>query len=147
MASISCRMRCSVVSGYFFDARLEKENDVYYVSYAGTRIDLPEDKQQHLKSCGAAAREVTLGVRPEHITLGGGQPGAITGKVSFSEMMGSSIHLHIITPDGQEVVAIKPIVDMGEAEASRYAVNSELSFVVSGSVVHLFDKETELNLL
>ncbi len=129
-----------------FDARLEKEGDTFYVMAADAKIDLPEEKQQALKASGAVAQDIILGVRPEHVSLGSGQTGSVSGKVSFSEMMGSSIHLHI-TANGQDVVVIKPIVDLSEAEASRFAVNSDISFVLSGSVVHLFNKETELNLL
>lgn len=130
----------------FFDGRLEKDSGGYFATVSGTRIGLPEDKQSVLAASGVPAQDIVVGIRPEHIVTGTADSGTFVGKVSFSEMMGSSIHLHIAI-DGKDVVVIKPLADLAEAQSSLYPGNSEISFVIGGGVCHLFAKSTEKNLL
>ena len=84
-----------------FDAELVKENDQYAVRLANLTVTLSEDKQAALKANNVEPQPIRLGVRPEHITLGQG----IDGRVDVSEMMGSSVHLHV-TSMGRDVVMV-----------------------------------------
>ena len=53
-----------------FGGELIKENGKYYVDVMGTaKIELSEDKQKRLAEKGIESRPVTVGARPEHITL------------------------------------------------------------------------------
>ena len=83
-------------------------------------------------------QEVTLGVRPEHTTLGNT---GIVAKVDVSEMMGSSVHLHV-TAEGRDVIIIVPTLEM----KGNYGIGDTVHFSFEGNVAHVFSKETERNL-
>lgn len=89
----------------FFDARLSKVNGKYAVSAGGITVELSDDKQERLNAKNVAEQDVTLGVRPDHIML---CADGIKGHVEVSELMGSSVHLHISTVDSKDVIVIVP---------------------------------------
>ena len=121
----------------YFDAKLEKEDGKYVVISDGYKVVLADEKQQRLAANNAEPGDVILGVRPDNIVLG---EGGIKGKVDVSELMGPSCHLHITVGD-KEVIAIVPT----EGRAVDYA-NKEVDLTFTGSVCHIFSKETEQNL-
>ncbi len=130
----------------FFDGKLVKGDQGYYIDVLGIRVNLPEDKQKALKAAGTTAKDITVGVRPEHVSIGADSGNAISSSVIFSEMMGSSIHLHV-QADDKEVVIIKSIGDISEAHASGLRTGDTLSFVINGALVHMFDRESGKNLI
>lgn len=93
----------------FFDAKLEKEQGRYFVSVGSIKVELSEEKQKRLSDKQVKTQVVTLGVRPNHITLSE-EECAIAATVDVSEMMGSEIHLHVRALD-RDVVIIIPTMD------------------------------------
>ncbi|MGN0792722.1 MAG: ABC transporter ATP-binding protein [Christensenellales bacterium] len=131
----------------FFDARLEKEGDVYYVALQDTRVQIPEDKQRALKDKGVEPCDITLGIRPEHITLSEKADQAnISATVDVSEMMGSSVHLHV-TANGKDVVVIIPTIELTGELQNGFAYGAHVNFTFGGNVIHMFDKATDKNLI
>ena len=124
-----------------FDAELVKENDQYAVRLANLTVTLSEDKQAALKANNVEPQPIRLGVRPEHITLGQG----IDGRVDVSEMMGSSVHLHV-TSMGRDVVMGVSTMNMTGAEVAALSNGSPVQFSFPGHVCHLFDRENGINL-
>ena len=122
----------------FFDAKLLKENGKYFVQLANVKVELSQDKQERLAANNVEPQEVTLGVRPEHTNL---VEGGVPAKVDVSEMMGSSIHLHV-SAEGRDVIIIVPTIDM----EGSYSIGDTVSFSFNGNVAHVFSKETEKNL-
>ena len=122
----------------FFDAKLLKEEGKYYVALGGEKVELSAEKQQRLAANNAEAQDVTLGVRPEHTVLA---DKGVAAKVDVSEMMGSSIHLHV-TAEGRDVIIIVPTTDT----TGHFAIGQAVSFTFGGNVAHVFSKETEKNL-
>ena len=122
----------------FFDAKLLKEQGRYLVEVGGLKVELSEDKQERLAANKVEPQEVTLGVRPEHTDLS--QDG-VEAKVDVSEMMGSSVHLHV-TAEGRDVIIIVPTIDMKD----NYRMGDTVHFSFDGRVAHVFSKETERNL-
>ena len=122
----------------FLDARLVKRNGLYAVEVSGISVTLPDDKQQRLIANRVEEQEVTLGVRPDHIVL---CADGVKGKVDVSELMGSSVHLHI-TADGKDVVVIVPT----NGDAAHFPMGSEVNLIFGGNVAHVFDKKTGKNL-
>ncbi len=122
----------------FFDAKLVKENGKYAVVLGGIKVELSEEKQARLAANKVEPQDVTLGVRPEHTAL---VDSGIVAKVDVSEMMGSSIHLHV-TAEGKDVIIIVPTI----GAASAYPIGSTVHFSFDGNVAHVFSKETEKNL-
>ena len=87
-----------------FDAELKKNGDKYSLYLQDREVLLSEERQSALKRNNAKEGPVTLGIRPEHISL---SDDGIRAKVDVSEMMGSSVHLHLDV-DGRDAVVIVP---------------------------------------
>ncbi len=122
----------------FFDARLTREQGKYFVELGGIKVALSEEKQQRLAANNVEPQEVTLGVRPEHTNI---VENGIAAKVDVSEMMGSSVHLHV-TAEGRDVIIIVPTLEM----KGHYGMGDTIHFNFEGNVAHVFSKETERNL-
>ena len=123
----------------FFDAKLVKNGDgKYAVSIDGINVELAEDKQARLSAKNIPEQDVTLGVRPDHVML---CADGVKGTVDVSELMGSSVHLHISTHD-HDVVVIVPT----NGNAAHFPMGSEVNLIFGGNVAHVFSKETEKNL-
>ena len=125
-----------------FDAKLVKNNGKYAVELGDLTVELSEEKQANLAKNGVEAQEIVLGVRPEHIELA--QSG-INGKVDVSEMMGSSVHLHVSALD-RDVVLVVSTMNMTGAEVAALANGNPVTFNFAGHVCHVFNKETGINL-
>ena len=122
----------------FFDAKLTKEDGKYFVSLGGVKVELDAEKQARLSANEVVGQDVTLGVRPEHTEL---VEQGITAKVDVSEMMGSSVQLHV-TAEGRDVIIIVPTTD----KKWHFAMGDIVNFTFNGSVAHIFSKEDEKNL-
>ena len=128
----------------FFDAQLLLEDGRYYVELPGLRVELSEEKQRRLRANGVPAQAVSLGVRPEHISLTEG-PG-VAAEVDVSEMMGSSVHIHV-EACGTDVVIVVPVSEEDlEGGGELFASGTGIRFTFRGSGAHVFDKETGRNL-
>ena len=124
-----------------FDAKLVKENGKYAVKLADLTVELSDEKQAALSKNNVEPQDIVLGVRPEHIELGKG----ITGTVDVSEMMGSSIHLHVSALD-RDVVMVVSTMNMTGAEVAALSHGNAVNFTFAGHVCHVFNKETGINL-
>ena len=126
---------------FFNDAKLLKENGKYAVEIGGLKVVLSDEKQAKLTKNNVQPQDIVLGVRPEHITLDKG----LSGKVDVSEMMGSSVHLHVSSL-GQDVVMVVSTMNMTGAEVAALSNGSPISYTFAGHVCHVFNKETGINL-
>ena len=111
----------------------------------GVLFPLDEEKNARLAANGAEAGEITLGVRPEHITVASEGEHMLRGTVDVGEMMGSSIHLHVRSLD-QDVIIIVQTMDLKGTHLENFTYGQEIAYSFSGSVMHLFDKATGENL-
>lgn len=125
-----------------FDAKLVKMNGKYAVSVGNLCVTLSDEKQEKLAKNDVAEQDVVLGVRPEHIELA--QEG-IDAKVDVSEMMGSSVHLHVTAMD-RDVVLVVSTMNMTGTEVSSLTAGTSVKFNFAGHVCHVFNKETGVNL-
>ena len=126
----------------FFSAELVKNGDKYAVELGGIRVELSEEKQKNLARNNVAPQAITLGVRPEHITL---EQNGIDAKVDVHELMGSSIHLHV-SALGQDVVMIISTMNMTGAEVAALSMGTHVQFAFPGNCCHVFNKDTGINL-
>ena len=125
---------------FFRDVMLKRTGETYSVELFGKEFVLPEEKQVLLREKDVQSGKVIAGVRPVHLTL---SDDGIPAVVDVSEMMGSEMHLHM-NVEGNDVVAVVPVTGLGTElignhEAVRFTMNPRL--------IHLFDSETELNIL
>ena len=121
-----------------FDAKLVKNNGKYAVSIGGIEVEVSEDKQARLTANNVEPQDIALGVRPEHLTLKGDE--LLKGTVDVYEMMGSEIHYHV-TYAGLDVILIVPTLGN-----ETVGMGKEIGFTFTGSVAHIFNKETGMNL-
>ena len=130
----------------FFDAKLEKDGNGSYVTVAGARMELPADKQDVLKKKNTAAQDITLGIRPDHISMCDANAAhALSATVDVTELMGATIHMHVNVA-GKDAIIILPTIDLtGEQKNLGYGAKINITF--GGNVMHLFSKADEKSLL
>ena len=124
-----------------FDAKLIKKDGKYAVELDGMTVELSQEKQEALAKNEVAEQEIKLGVRPEHIVLEAG----LSGKVDVSELMGSSVHLHVNSL-GRDVVMVVSTMNMTGTEVAALAHGNKVTYNFPGHVCHVFSKETGVNL-
>jgi len=124
----------------FFRAELAENGGSYVVKLGGKEFPVSAEKQAVLKEKGVHAQEITLGVRPEHITLGSDSESMLHGTVDVNEMMGSSVHLHV-TALGQDVIIVAQTMDFQGEFKNGFTIGQDVAFTFRGNVMHLFDKD------
>ena len=126
----------------FFDAQLNVEGGKYSVTMGNYTVELSEEKQAKLAANNVPAQNITLGVRPEHISLAAA---GVPATIDVSEMMGSSVHLHV-NASGKDVVIVVSTMNMTGAEVAALSMGTAVNFAFGGNVCHVFNKETGINL-
>ena len=126
----------------FFNANLVKIDGKYAVKLGGHTVVLSDEKQAKLAANGVAEQEITLGIRPEHITL---ESTGVVGTIEVSEMMGSSVHLHVQAV-GQDVIIVVNTMNMTHADVNALSMGTSIKFDFGGNNCHVFGKETGVNL-
>ena len=125
---------------FFSDCPLEKDSEGYTVSVMGHRVALTAEQSAKLAADAVSSRSVLVGVRPAHLTL---CEEGIPATVDVSEMMGSELHMHM-SANGKDVIAVVPTANL---DTNRYSRHSALHFSFDAKLIHLFDPETERNLI
>ena len=95
----------------------------------GARLPLP------VGCTVAAGREVTYGIRPEHLSVG---PAGLSGTVAVVEPTGSETHV-VLRPAGGEVVAMF-------RDRVTFRPGDSLTFAPDAEKVHLFDRASGVRL-
>ncbi|MBR0135962.1 MAG: sn-glycerol-3-phosphate ABC transporter ATP-binding protein UgpC [Clostridia bacterium] len=133
----------------FFDAELQQDAEGSYVVLVnGAEFKLSAAQQEALKANETKPQKIVLGVRPEHISLCENEPAVphLNAVVDVSEMMGSSIHLHVNSGE-KDVVIVLQTVDLPVEKRSGFEYGEEVSFTFDPDLMHLFSAETEQNLI
>ena len=131
----------------FFDGQLVADGGRYSIKVLDATMELSPEAQARLKANGVPSKPVTIGIRPEHVSFCE-DAGAhcLTGTVDVSEMMGSEIHLHV-TAGGRDVVLRVPTTELSSEHKGGIAYGTQVHFTFRSDLIHLFDPETEQNLL
>ena len=125
---------------FFENCQLTKSGDAYSVTVMGHTLPLTAEQNAKLAAAGVESRAVTVGVRPVHVTV---SDKGIDAQIDVSELMGSELHLHM-TAGGKDVVAV---VQTANLDANAYARHTAVRFSFEPRLIHLFDPETEKNLI
>lgn len=131
-----------------FKTNLILEDGKYYVTPFGAKILVDGEKGEILAQKGVKSREVILGARPEHMIIKN-EPddNAFECSVLVNEMMGSEIHLHVLTVDQTKLIVRVPTVNLSTEEKAKLNAGSKIYVSFEGKVMHFFDPETEISLL
>ena len=125
---------------FFHNVPLTKNNGEYYITIQDRQIKLDERHQKILKEKDQPETTVIVGVRPVHVEMA---KEGFTGKIEVSEMMGSEVHLHI-NLNGDDIVAVIPTANL---DLSIVEIGKDLTFNFNPNLIHVFDAETEKNLI
>lgn len=129
----------------FITGKLTQQGESLRFAAAGLDVEIPQGKAQILKSKGYAGKEVILGVRPEDIHeepvfLEASPHTAFTAKVDVSENLGHELLLYL-SGVGNDVTIAR--VD----GRSNTRDGNTVKMAIDMNKVHIFDKETEANVL
>jgi len=130
------------------EAQLSKENDKYYVNPFGVKMEVTGTKSADLAAKGVKPQNIKLGVRPEHIVLANeNEPGAIPCTIEVNEMMGSELHLHVVTKDGNKLIVRIPTINLTHQQRAEMVTGHQIYITFEGKVMHFFHITEETNLL
>ncbi len=131
-----------------FKSNLVCEGGKYYVTPYGAKIEVTGKKGAMLADKSVKSGEIMLGARPEHMTLTTkDDPAAIACKITVNEMMGSELHLHVVTENGDKLIVRIPTVTLEDDQRNALVYGNTVYVTFEGKVMHFFDVETEQNLL
>lgn len=130
----------------FLNARIINENDQFFIEIANASIELPEAIRLKLRNNGCETGDVTIGIRPEHISLSvDGEIGAIPATLDVSEMMGSEIFLHLNVL-GKECIVRIATSDLPNDHQQGFEYNENLYIKFDKNLVHIFDNSSGENI-
>ena len=131
-----------------FETELLLEGGKYYVAPYGAKIEVTGQKAEALKEKGVQGGKITLGVRPEHFTLAAtGAADSIECTILVNEMMGSELHLHVTTNNGDKLIVRIPTVSLTDDQRASLVAGASINVTFEGKVMHFFDTESQKNLL
>ena len=131
-----------------FRSKLVWEGGRHYVIAHGAKIAVDGKKADMLRERNIGGGDIVLGVRPEHIKLTNkNNPAAIPCKIEVNEMMGSELHLHVATAQGDRLIVRVPTVTLDDSIRRALVAGATIYVTFEGKVMHFFDPKTENNLL
>ncbi|WON78836.1 sn-glycerol-3-phosphate ABC transporter ATP-binding protein UgpC [Serratia sp. UGAL515B_01] len=122
-----------------FTARVERFGDQIVLRCGEHIFSLPEDKST--KAQHYLGQEIYFGIRPEDININAKNTiNSLSSKITRVDAMGADEYIHF-TMAGQQVICKQPNPE-GETN-----INSNYQFYFNMDKCHLFDRETEKNIL
>ncbi|MGB1251893.1 MAG: ABC transporter ATP-binding protein [Candidatus Promineifilaceae bacterium] len=122
----------------FFDATLVKEDGSLFVDTGDFRLAIPKGRQGAYKAY--VGKEVTLGIRPEHMYAPNFAPpitqkAPLKGVIEVVELLGHELHIYVNSGSQTFVATIDIRI--------HAQVGDKIDLVVNMDNMHLFDKATE----
>ncbi|MBR0473786.1 MAG: sn-glycerol-3-phosphate ABC transporter ATP-binding protein UgpC [Erysipelotrichaceae bacterium] len=131
-----------------FPTKLVREGNEYFVTPFGSKIKVDGAKGVDLSAKNVKSRDIILGVRPEHIVLADEKrDDTIECTVQVNEMMGSELHLHVLTKDGTQIIVRVPTINLTHQQRDEMVNGHKIYITFEGKVMHFFDPESTNNLL
>ena len=130
----------------FFDGELKRDGNAYSLEVNGAQVTLSERIQKALADKDTSAGKVIAGCRPEHMRIKEAGPDTMKASVDVSEMMGSEIHLHVTCHEKDVVVRVSA-TELDAEHRGGFEYGAELNLGLPADLIHLFDPQTEKNLL
>ncbi|MCM3744504.1 sn-glycerol-3-phosphate ABC transporter ATP-binding protein UgpC [Sporosarcina luteola] len=123
----------------FFDGRIVDGQFVV----EDVRINVPEEKMEYLREQGFVGKELTMGIRPEHIHLlrGGeeaGQTNSILSKIIVSELTGAHTLLYSMLGTQEMIAEVESRTNVSPGE--------DVYLTFDMNCVHFFDKEAGIRI-
>ena len=130
-----------------FRTRLERYEEGYFVDLCGVTKRISGEKGEALKAKGVQPQDIIFGVRPEHISLSNSKDTeAIPCAIKLRELMGSSLHLHVITETDEELIVCVPTAPFTVSQIERLVSGTRIYITFESKSAHFFSAETGVNL-
>ncbi|MEG1481165.1 ABC transporter ATP-binding protein [Clostridium sp.] len=129
----------------FLEGKVEKEEEKYYIYFKkGGKISLPKEKGDKLNKDGYIGKSVIFGIRPENIKddeelLKENKDRTIEVTVEVTELMGAESYIYSKYNDQNITVKLSYASDLRTGDKGTFYVNSDK--------IHVFDRESNLNIL
>ena len=128
----------------FMDAKVSVNGNDVALKIGEQDLKVPDDKKQALIDGGYDGKTVVLGIRPENITddadfLAAHPDSIIKSKINVYEMLGAEVFLYFDVEGAQVTARVDP--------STPLKMGSNATFALDMTKIHLFDKETEKNIL
>ena len=128
----------------FMDAKVGVNGKDVTLKIGDQDLKVPDDKKQALIDGGYDGKTVVLGIRPENITddadfLAAHPDSIIKSKINVYEMLGAEVFLYFDVEGAQVTARVYP--------STPLKMGSDATFALDMTKIHLFDKETEKNIL
>ena len=130
----------------FFDCTLIRKENGFFARIGEAEFALSEKISNTLSEKEQVPEKAVLGCRPEHMKIADSGSAGIPAVVDVNEMLGSEIHAHLNCADKSIIVRI-PTTDLPEEHHRGFAPGTALKVQFQPELIHLFDPETERNLL
>jgi len=120
----------------FANVTLTETNGAVVAENKGLRIKLPDEIAQRVRA--HSSRDVTLGIRPEDVTVAGPSDSpdlTFDAAVEVLEQLGSEIILDTRVGDGMMVASVEP--------TTKVKLHDTLRLAMRPSRLHVFDQKTE----
>ena len=125
--------------------QLTYEDGKYYVAPYGHKLLVDGHKAERLLAHNVKDQEIILGFRPEHVELV--KEGGIPATIQVNEMMGSELHLHVLTETGAKLIVRVPTIRLTNEERAELVYGHKINVTFGGKVMHFFDPTTEESLI
>ncbi len=126
----------------FLEGKVEKNNDIRIKVSEKVILSLPEEKQNILNENGYVGKDVIIGIRPSHIKEAkencDNSYSVFESTVEVKELMGAETYIYTTINDRQIIAKFKANTEVDFGDTAK--------FMVKGSKLHIFDKETELTI-
>jgi len=120
----------------FANVTVTEANGAVVAESKGLRIKLPDEIAQRVRA--HSSRDVTLGIRPEDLTVAGGSDSpdlCFDAAVEVVEQLGSEIILDTKVGDAMMVASVEP--------TTKVKLHDTLRLAMRPSRLHVFDQKTE----
>ena len=131
-----------------FKTHLVENGGKYSCELFGVTLPVDGEKGKALAEKKVQSQDILLGVRPEHMTLKiKKDASSIPVTIKVSEMMGSEIHVHVMTKDDSKIIVRIPTINLSPEEKDAIVPGNEVYLSFESKAMHFFNPDTERNLL
>ena len=125
----------------FIEAAVEKTGGNVFLCFEGRRIKLGAEKAEVLDKGGYIGKEITFGIRPEHISdedhsISAADGNTVELEVTHTELVGAETYLYLAL--GQEQITARVSLD------TKARADYPIKLALEANKIHVFDKETKL---
>ncbi|XYJ23839.1 ABC transporter ATP-binding protein [Bacillus velezensis] len=123
----------------FIKGVIEESHGQWYFAGSSVRLPIPKEKAAVLVQKGYSGKEMTAGLRPEHLTLAGQSehpPEAVCRAVAeVCENLGAEMYVHAVSGDNRMTIRLDGASEVKPGDAILLAVNMNRAV--------FFDADTE----